>query len=77
MALRRFIAFFPENVYKNKDRGKNEQEPAIVADEGFDLLDAPIKRVTAPDTPIPFSPVLEATFMPNEEKIVRAVKELF
>ena len=50
---------------------------AIVADEGFDLLDAPIRRVTAPDTPVPFSPVLESAFMPNEEKIVAAVKTLF
>jgi len=50
---------------------------AIIADEGFDLLNAPIKRVTAPDTPVPFSPVLEQAFLPNEAKIVAAVKELF
>lgn len=50
---------------------------AIVADEGFDYLDAPIKRVTAPDTPIPFSPVLEAAYIPSEEKIVKAVEEMF
>lgn len=50
---------------------------AIVADEGFDLLNAPIKRVTAPDTPVPFSPILERAYLPNEEKIIKAVKELF
>jgi pyruvate/2-oxoglutarate/acetoin dehydrogenase E1 component len=50
---------------------------AIVADEGFDLLNAPIKRVTAPDTPVPFSPVLERAYLPSEEKIIGAVKELF
>lgn len=50
---------------------------AIVAEEGFDLLDAPIKRVTALDTPVPFSTVLEAAFLPNEAKIMQAVKELF
>lgn len=50
---------------------------ATVAEEGFDLLDAPIKRVTAPDTPVPFAPVLEAAYLPSEAKIVRAVKELF
>ncbi|MCR4441509.1 MAG: alpha-ketoacid dehydrogenase subunit beta [Peptococcaceae bacterium] len=50
---------------------------AIVADEGFDLLNAPIKRVTAPDTPVPFATVLEKAYLPSEEKIVRAVKELF
>ena len=32
---------------------------AMVADKGFDLLDAPIKIVTAPHTPVPFSPPLE------------------
>jgi pyruvate/2-oxoglutarate/acetoin dehydrogenase E1 component len=50
---------------------------AVVAEEGFDLLDAPIRRVTAPDTPVPFSPVLEKAFLPDEGKIIRAVKELF
>lgn len=50
---------------------------ALVAEEGFDLLDAPIKRVTAPDTPVPFAPTLEAAYLPSEAKIVKAVKELF
>ncbi len=50
---------------------------AIIADEGFDLLNAPIKRVTAPDTPVPFSPILEKAYLPSEGKIVTAVKELF
>jgi len=50
---------------------------AIVADEGFDLLDSPIRRVTAPDTPVPFSPILEAAYLPNEAAIVTAVKGLF
>ncbi|MBP2640346.1 MAG: acob [Firmicutes bacterium] len=50
---------------------------AIVAEHGFDLLDAPIKRVTAPDTPVPFSPVLEQAYLPSVEKIVAAVKSLF
>jgi pyruvate dehydrogenase E1 component beta subunit len=50
---------------------------AIVADEGFDLLNAPIKRVTAPDAPVPFSPVLERNYLPSEAEIIKAVKELF
>jgi pyruvate/2-oxoglutarate/acetoin dehydrogenase E1 component len=49
---------------------------AVVAEEGFDLLDAPIKRVTAPDTPVPFSPTLENAWMPNAEKITAAVMSL-
>ena len=50
---------------------------AIIADEGFDLLDSPIKRVTAPDTPVPFSPTLEAAYVPSVESIVQTVKSLF
>lgn len=50
---------------------------ALAADEGFDLLNAPIKRVTAPDSPVPFSPILEKNYLPSEEKIISAVKELF
>lgn len=60
-----------------KTNGFGAEIAAIAADEGFDYLDAPIKRVTAPDTPIPFSPPLEAAYLPNAEKIVKAVKELF
>jgi pyruvate dehydrogenase E1 component beta subunit len=49
---------------------------AMVAEEAFDYLDAPIKRVCAPDTPIPFSPVLEKFWMPDEEKLIKAVSEI-
>jgi len=60
-----------------KTGGFGGEIAAMVTEEGFDYLDAPIKRVTAPDTPIPFSPVLEAAYLPNEEKIIKAVEELF
>lgn len=50
---------------------------AIVVEEGFDLLDAPIVRVTALDIPVPFNAKLEAVYLPNETKIVAAVKSLF
>ncbi len=59
-----------------KTSGFGAEVAAIVADEGFDLLDAPIKRVTAPDTPVPFSPVLEAAFVPDAAKIRAAVLSL-
>ena len=49
---------------------------ALMADEAFDFLDAPIKRVCAPDTPIPFSPGLEKVWIPDEDDIIKAVKEL-
>ena len=50
---------------------------AIVADEGLDWLDAPIKRVSAPDTPPPFAPVMEQFYVPSEERVIEAVKSLF
>lgn len=43
----------------------------------FDYLDAPIVRVAAPNTPPPSSQVLEKVFLPNEARIIAAVKELF
>jgi pyruvate dehydrogenase E1 component beta subunit len=50
---------------------------AIVAEEAFFWLDAPIKRVSAPDTPVPFAPVMEQFYVPGEERIIQAVKALF
>ena len=47
---------------------------AEVADQGFDSLRAPIKQVTALDATIPYSEPLEAWVMPNEDKIVAAVR---
>ena len=50
---------------------------AIVADEAFDYLDAPIKRVSAPDVPPPFAPNLEREYVPDEGEIIAAVLSLF
>jgi pyruvate dehydrogenase E1 component beta subunit len=47
---------------------------ALVADRGFDSLDAPIKLVTAPHTPVPFSPPLEQFYIPSPERIADAVR---
>jgi pyruvate/2-oxoglutarate/acetoin dehydrogenase E1 component len=56
--------------------GVGAEIAAILAEEAFDYLDAPIKRVSEPDTPIPFSPVLENFVIPNEEKIINEVKDV-
>ena len=45
---------------------------ALVAEEAFDYLDAPPKRVTAPHTPVPYSRPLEALYLPNRERVVGA-----
>jgi pyruvate/2-oxoglutarate/acetoin dehydrogenase E1 component len=49
---------------------------ALVADKGFDTLDAPIKRITATHTPVPFSPPLEDIYLPTPEKVIKVVSEL-
>jgi len=49
---------------------------ATIAEEAFEDLDAPIKRVTAPDTPVPFSPVLEKAFIPQVDDVVAGLREL-
>lgn len=47
---------------------------AIIAEEMFDLLDCPIVRIGALDTPVPFAPVLEQAYLPNAQDIVKAVR---
>ena len=49
---------------------------SLCVTQGFDLLDAPVGRVTAPHTPVPFSAVLEQAYMPSPDKIVAAVRDL-
>ena len=47
---------------------------ALVADQVFDYLDAPCKMITAPHTPVPFSPALEDVYIPSADTIVATVK---
>jgi pyruvate/2-oxoglutarate/acetoin dehydrogenase E1 component len=49
---------------------------ARLADKAFDYLDAPIKRVAALDTPVPYSPPLEDFYRPNKDKVIKAAKEI-
>jgi pyruvate/2-oxoglutarate/acetoin dehydrogenase E1 component len=49
---------------------------ATIAEEAFENLDAPVRRVAAPDTPVPFSPPLEKAFIPQVEDVVAGLKEL-
>jgi len=59
-----------------KTGGVSAEMAAMVAEEALDYLDAPIKRVAEPDTPIPFSPSLEQFVLPDEERIIKAVEEI-
>jgi 2-oxoisovalerate dehydrogenase E1 component beta subunit len=49
---------------------------AVIAEKAFEDLDGPIMRVTAPDTPVPFSPPLEEYFLPNVQKLADAARQL-
>jgi 2-oxoisovalerate dehydrogenase E1 component beta subunit len=49
---------------------------ATIADEAFEYLDGPIRRITAPDTPVPYSPPLEEFFLPKVSDIVRVARDL-
>ena len=60
----------------SKTAGVTAEIAAVVAEEALDYLDAPIKRVAEPDTPIPFSPPLEKFVIPNEHSIAKAIREI-
>ena len=49
---------------------------ASVVEQGFDLLRAPIRRVTRAQVPVPYSPPLEAAVTPDAEKIAAAVRKV-
>lgn len=59
-----------------KSGGIGSEIAAQVVENAFDSLDAPILRVSAPDMPIPFSPMLEQAYMPDAQKIIEAAKRL-
>jgi len=49
---------------------------AIISEEAFEYLDAPVMRVASSDSPVPYSPPLEAAFLPGVDKVVTAAKKL-
>ena len=59
-----------------KTAGVSAELAALIAEEALDYLDAPVKRVTAFDVPIPFSPPLENFVIPDEKRIIKAIKEI-
>ena len=59
---------------ENRRGGYGGEISAIIAEEMFDLLDCPIVRIGALDTPVPFAPVLEQAYLPNAQGIVKAVR---
>ncbi|MEA2403525.1 MAG: 2-oxoisovalerate dehydrogenase component, partial [Thermoleophilaceae bacterium] len=56
--------------------GVGAEVSALIAEEAFEDLDGPVVRVTAPDTPIPFSPPLERAVLPQADDVKEACREL-
>jgi 2-oxoisovalerate dehydrogenase E1 component beta subunit len=56
--------------------GMGGEIAAILAEEAFDDLDAPIVRITAPDTPVPYAAGLEDAFVPSVADVIREAKRL-
>ncbi len=56
--------------------GIGESLAAIIQEEAFEWLDAPVRIIGALDTPVPYSPPLEAVFLPGEAEIERAARLL-
>jgi pyruvate dehydrogenase E1 component beta subunit len=54
--------------------GMASEISAIVAEEAFDALRAPIRRVASFDVPIPFSPALESQVLPTEGRLIDAIR---
>jgi acetoin:2,6-dichlorophenolindophenol oxidoreductase subunit beta len=63
-------------VEEPKTGGAAGEVAATVAEEAFQYLKAPIRRVCGQDTPVPFSPVLEKFWMPSEEALIKAVNDI-
>jgi pyruvate/2-oxoglutarate/acetoin dehydrogenase E1 component len=59
-----------------KTLGIGAELSAVIVEERFDHLDAPVLRVTYPDTHCPFSHVLEEANLPNADKVVDALRRL-
>jgi 2-oxoisovalerate dehydrogenase E1 component beta subunit len=56
--------------------GPGAEMAAFIADNAFEYLDGPVKRLASKDTPVPYSKPLEAYFMPKADKIADAAREL-
>jgi 2-oxoisovalerate dehydrogenase E1 component beta subunit len=56
--------------------GFGAEVAATIAEEAFEQLDAPVKRIAAPDCPVPFSPPLEKAFIPQVDDVAAALRDL-
>ncbi len=57
--------------------GPGGEISALIAERAFEYLDAPVVRVAPPDTPVPYSPPLEEHFLPNADKVGKAIRAIY
>ena len=60
----------------NRNTGVGAEVAAVIAEDAFEWLDAPIVRIGGADTPVPFSPPLEDAYRPSVERVVSAIEHL-
>jgi len=61
---------------ESRTLGVGAEAAALLAEKAFEWLDAPVVRVTAPDTPVPFAPALEAAYLPGPATLLAAARKL-
>lgn len=61
---------------ESRTLGVGAEVAALLAEKAFEWLDAPVVRLTAPDTPIPFAPALEAAYLPGPATLLAAARKL-
>jgi pyruvate/2-oxoglutarate/acetoin dehydrogenase E1 component len=57
--------------------GPGGEIAALISERAFEYLDGPVVRMAPPDTPVPYSPPLEEYFLPNAEKVGKAIRALY
>ncbi len=60
----------------NRTGGFGGEIASFIAEEAFEYLDAPVRRLASLDTPVPFSPPLEEFILPNSQKMAEAIRDL-
>ena len=59
-----------------KTGGFGAEIAATIAEEAFEQLDAPVRRIAAPDSPVPFAPSLEKAYIPQVDDVATAIRDL-
>lgn len=61
---------------QTKTGGVGAEVSALISEYCFDDLDAPVIRIAAPDTPVPYSPLMEEAFIPQTKDVVNTIDKI-